>query len=453
MGGGRIMQNNQTLGAYQLDVENKKNTLLLVASNNNTASKEARTRNVFDHLAQAEKLFANREILQTTYIPDVLPHREKEMNDLAAMLVPALRMQAPSNVIIYGLPGTGKTALAKIVGKELESKGLENGHHIFVIYLNCHHIDTQHRVLQNIAKHFTKEQSDHNCFVGLPTDEVYSKTLALVDGQKCVAVVILDEVDKLKDDAALYTLTRINDNLKQSKVSVICISNNLRFTEFLDSRIQSSLGEENLIFSPYDAQQLQDILRERAKLALKPYVLDDGAIPLCAALAAQDNGDARRALDLLRVAAELAERNNDIKVTIRHVRQAQNKIERDRIAEVICGLPDQQKLVLYAIWRLHIHNKRNNTPTVASTGEIYNAYTDLSKAVRYNPLTQRRVADFISELDTIGVITARVISKGRHGRTREIELSSSIDLTNILQQDNLFAEISQYKIKNQSRLI
>lgn len=186
---------------------------------------------------------------------------------------------------------------------------------------------------------------------------------------------------------------------------------------------------------------------------MKPDVLDGDVIPLCAALAAQDNGDARRALDLLRVAAELAERNNDIKITIRHVRQAQNKIERDRIAEVICSLPDQQKLVLHAIWRLHIHNKRNNTPTVATTGEIYNAYMDLSKAVRYNPLTQRRVADFISELDTLGVITARVISKGRHGRTREIELSSSIDLTNILQQDNLFAEISQYKIKNQSRLI
>ena len=39
------------------------------------------------------------------------------------------------------------------------------------------------------------------------------------------------------------------------------------------------------------------------------------------------------------------------------------------------------------------------------------------------PLTQRRVGDIIAELDMSGIINARVISKGRYGRTRRISLA------------------------------
>ena len=392
--------------------------------------------------------------MRPTYMPGVLPHREKEVNDLASVLVPALRGETPSNVFIYGKTGTGKTAVTKFVGKELLKKGNETNKTVNFIYINCEVVDTQYRLLQNIANHFIDEWSERIPFTGWPTDEVYTKLRHMIDGNGGVTVIILDEVDKLKGDEALYNLSRINSDLKKAKVSIVGISNDLKFTEFLDPRVKSSLGEENMIFPPYNASELQDILNQRVAIALKSDSIDTDVIPLCSALAAQEHGDARRALDLLRMSAELTERDGATKITKKYVRFAQNKIEIDRITEVVRTLPTQSKLILFAILLQEQHNKKSGAVGAITTGEVYEVYKELCKKTRTDSLTQRRVADLVSELDMLGVITARVISKGRHGRTREIKTStSSKDIMEILQEDEAFRELSNYKFRGQTRII
>jgi cell division control protein 6 len=391
--------------------------------------------------------------MRPTYMPDILPHREKEINNLASILVPALRDETPSNVFIYGKTGTGKTAVTKFVGKELLNKGEETSKKVHFIYINCEIVDTQYRLLQNIANHFIDTWDERIPFTGWPTDEVFAKLKQMIEKEGGVIIIILDEVDKLKGDEALYNLTRINADLKNAKVSIIGLSNDLKFTEFLDPRVKSSLGEENMIFPPYDAGELQDILKQRVGLALKPDSIDEEVIPLCSALAAQEHGDARRALDLLRMSAELAERNKSPRITKKHVKLAQSKIEIDRIVEVVRTLPTQSKLILLAILIQEKHNKKIGTAGVITTGEVYDIYKDLCKKTRADFLTQRRVADLISELDMLGIITARVISKGRYGRTRDIKSSSSDELINILQEDEVFKELANYKVRGQTRLM
>jgi cell division control protein 6 len=408
---------------------------------------------IFGQLLKSEGIFVNREVMRPSYMPEILPHREKEINDLASVLVPALKGETPSNVFIYGKTGTGKTAVSKFVGKELIIKGKEIGKSVNFIYINCEVVDTQYRVLQNIANHFIDEWNDHIPFTGWPTDEVYSKVKIMMDKEKCVTVIVLDEIDKLKGDEALYSLSRINSDLENARVSVIGISNDLKFTEFLDPRVKSSLGEENMVFYPYDAEQLQDILRNRVEVAIKPGTIDQDVIPLCAALSAQEHGDARRALDLLRVSAELADRTNASKITRTFVKKAQNKIEIDRIIEVVKTLPNQSKLILYAIILLDKENIKEGITQAMNTGDVYDVYKELCKKTRANCLTQRRTADLISELDMLGIITARVISKGRHGRTREIRMSSSPrDIINVLQEDDTFRDFAHLKLKGQTRL-
>lgn len=409
---------------------------------------------IFGRLLKSDGLFVNREAMRPTYTPEILPHREKEVNDLASVLVTALRGETPSNVFIYGKTGTGKTAVTKFVGEELLRKGEETNKAVNFIYINCEVVDTQYRLLQNIANHFINEWSERIPFTGWPTDEVYAKLRHMIDENGGVTVIILDEVDKLKGDEALYTLSRINSDLEKAKVSIIGISNDLKFTEFLDPRVKSSLGEENMIFPPYNAGELQDILTQRVGIALKPDSIDEDVIPLCSALAAQEHGDARRALDLLRISAEIAERNGSSKITKKYVRFAQNKIEIDRIIEVVRTLPTQSKLILLAILLQERHNRKIGAAGAVTTGEVYEIYKDLCKKTRTDSLTQRRVADLISELDMLGVITARVISKGRYGRTREIKTSSSSnDIMNILQEDDVLKELSNYRIRGQTRLI
>ena len=403
---------------------------------------------------KSDGLFVNREAMRPTYTPEILPHREKEINVLASILVSALKGETPSNVFIYGKTGTGKTAVTKFIGKELLKKGEETGKHVNFIYINCEIVDTQYRLLQNIANHFIGEWSERIPFTGWPTDEVFAKLKQMIEKQGGVAVVILDEVDKLKGDEALYNLSRINSDLNNAKVSIVGISNDLKFTEFLDPRVKSSLGEENMIFPPYDARELQDILMQRVGIALKQDVIDTDVVPLCSALAAQEHGDARRALDLLRMSAELAERGKALKITKKYVKLAQNKIEIDRIIEVVRTLPTQSKLIILAILLQERHNTKMGSAGAITTGEVYGIYKELCRKTRTDFLTQRRVADLISELDMLGVITARVISKGRYGRTREIKMSSSSeDIIKILHEDEVFKELSNYKIRGQTRLI
>ncbi|PNX51502.1 MAG: cell division control protein Cdc6 [Thermoplasmata archaeon M8B2D] len=409
---------------------------------------------IFGRLLSCDGIFINREAMRPTFMPDILPHREKEINSLAAILVPALRDETPSNVFIYGKTGTGKTAVTKFVGKELLLKGKETGKKVNFIYINCEVVDTQYRLLQNITNHFIDEWSERIPFTGWPTDEVYAKLKAMIERQGGVTVIILDEVDKLKGDEALYNLSRINSDLKNSKVSIVGLSNDLKFTEFLDPRVKSSLGEENMIFPPYDAGELKDILNQRVDIALRIGCVEEDVVPLCSALAAQEHGDARRALDLLRMSAELAERSKSPRITKKHVRMAQSKIEIDRIIEVVRTLPTQSKLILLAILLQEQYNKKMDTKGAITTGEVYEIYKELSKKTRTDKLTQRRIADLVSELDMLGVITARVISKGRYGRTRDIKMSSSAeDIMKILREDEILKELSNYKIKSQTRLI
>jgi cell division control protein 6 len=223
---------------------------------------------------------------------------------------------------------------------------------------------------------------------------------------------------------------------------MIGISNDLKFTDYLDSRIQSSLGEEEIVFSPYNARQLEDILRQRAELAFKEGILDGFVIPLCAALAAREHGDARKALDLLRVSGEVAEREGASIITESHVRKANEKIEADNIVEAVRTLPTQSKLLLYSVILLEERGERTIT-----TGEVHGVYKRLCKGLSLDALTQRRVSDLISELDMLGILNSKVVSKGRYGRTKEIKLEVPlIGIKLVLEDDIRLRSLVNFKL-------
>ncbi len=353
--------------------------------------------------------------------------------------------------MIFGKTGTGKTASVKFLGKEIQKADSEFNRVTF-IYMNCEVVDTQYGVLQNIGNRFIGDFDERIPFTGWSTERVYNILREKIDEDSKVAIIVLDEIDKLvykSGDDVLYHLSKINDDLENAKVSLIGISNDLKFTEFLDPRVRSRLGEEKMVFPPYNAEQLKDILYQRSQLAFNDGILENGVLPLCAALAAQEHGDARRALDLLRVAAELAERSSDEKVTEAHVYKAKNKIELDCVTETVRTLPAQSKLVLYAI----INNEERGTSR-QTTGEVYQTYKDLARMAGVSVITQRRVTDLISELDMLGIIHARVKSFGRGGRTREIESSVSLsDTKRILEEDEMLHDLKRYKPRTQTTLI
>ncbi len=386
---------------------------------------------IFESLLEKQPIFSNKEVLRHSYTPSELPHREAEINQLATILASALRGETSSNILIYGKSGTGKTIVSRFICHELKETGKKIGVPVQPVYLNCEVTNTKYRILANLAKEF----GENVPFTGWPTDKVYSHFKEVADRKKQNIIILLDEIDKLvgKDgDDIIYNLTRINTELQNARVSLIGISNDLKFTNYLDSRVQSSLGEEEIIFKPYDAKQLEDILRRRAELAFKEGVVSEVVIPLCAALAAREHGDARKALDLLRVSGEVAERENAQLITEEHVRKANEKIEADNIVEAVRTLPTQSKLLLYSIILL-----QEQGPRVITTGEVYDVYKRMCKGLSLDVLTQRRVSDLISELDILGILRSSVVSKGRYGRTKEIKLEVPLSGIKLVLEDDI----------------
>jgi cell division control protein 6 len=277
--------------------------------------------------------------------------------------------------------------------------------------------DTEYRILAELIKKLGATIPS----TGLPTGQVYQKFIELIDQKKQLVIIILDEIDqavKKIDDNFLYNLTRLNSELTKAQISIIGISNDVNFLDYLDPRVRSSLSEEDIVFPTYDALQLKDILKERAASAFKENVVGEGVIEKCAAYAAREHGDARRALDLLRIAGELAERESKTKVSLEYIDQANEKIEKDKIFDIVATQPKQFQLALLAIIILTERKVER-----IFTGDLYNIYSDLCAKTATEPLTQRRIGDIIAEFDMLGMINARVLSKGRYGRTREIRLA------------------------------
>ena len=380
----------------------------------------------FEGYLQRESIFLEREVLQSTHFPGEILHRTEQISQLAKILAPCLRAQRPSNVFLYGKSGTGKTVTVRYVISEIEKVATEKKVPLKFIYLNCKMkrvADTEYRLVAELARSFNVPVPA----TGLPTDEVYRLFEERLKSESKVLVIILDEIDQLLKkigDGFLYSLTRLNEELKNNQISIIGISNDLVAIDMLDSRIKSSLSEEELTFSPYNALQLQDILASRTKTAFKDGVVEEGVLEKCSAYAAREHGDARRALELLRVAAEIAERNQFLQLGVRHIDEAEEKIEKDRILEILSTQPKQFQATLYSIVT-YPHKKGEKI----FTGDIYEMYRHTCKRGGLKPLTQRRISDILGELDTLGIVNSRIISKGRYGRTRELNLATPQSLT------------------------
>ncbi|MBI4452988.1 ORC1-type DNA replication protein [Candidatus Woesearchaeota archaeon] len=373
----------------------------------------------FDVFLKKESVFFDKKTLQSTYTPETILYRWEQTKQIANIVAPALKGDKPSNIFVYGKTGTGKTLTLKYTTQQLVEAANRENINLKVIYINCklkRSADTEYRLIAQLARELGKSIPP----TGLPTEEVYRAFFKALNKQKQNYIFVLDEIDQLVEktgDGALYNLTRINEEDTNSQISVIGISNNIMFVDNLDPRVRSSLSEEGVVFPPYNALQIQGILRQRAEIAFKAGAIGGGVIEKCAAYAARDHGDARRALELLRVAGEVADRKNTNKITIEHIDEAEQKIDRDRMIDVVATQPKQYHLVLYSI--ISLQPQRNNN---IFTGEVYEVYRSLCNKTNTSVLTQRRVSDIISEFDMLGIVNAKVISKGRYGRTRDISV-------------------------------
>ncbi len=390
---------------------------------------------LLDAVESGKSLITNREILHFTYIPDAIPHRNTEQEQITQTLIPILKHSRPSNLLVYGKPGTGKTLVVKKILSQIQKRVEKTNFPIKLVYANSKEETTLYGLLVSFGRELGLGEKELPS-TGLAISEVFKRLLKTIEENHYNVVFVIDEIDHLvhlvskTGNDVLYQLTRANERLKKATLTLVGISNDLTFKERLDPRVISSLGEEEIVFTNYTVEQLKKILEDRIQLAFIKDAVEESSLNLCAAMAGREHGDARRAIDLLRVAGEIAEREQSNVVKEEHVRKASQKIEEDKETTALRSYPLHEKLLIIAVMKA----------SGFSTGEIYTAYKSLCKIIRQKELTQRRITQMLSDVELSGIITGKIIHQGIHGRTKKYKLTISPEMVKNTFKDELTFE-------------
>jgi cell division control protein 6 len=355
--------------------------------------------NADELFVRKDPIFANKELLEISHLPeeDRIVGRDEEIADLASAANPAIFGQSPSNVLIYGKTGTGKSLCAKYIAQRLVGTAEKENVDAAFAYVDCAQDTTETQAVQTIASSLnTSSETDIRIpDKGLSTATYYKRMWNLLDDQYDVVLIILDEIDKLDSDDILMQLSRAGEagKLSRCKIGVTSISNKIKYKDQMDERVKSSLCEREFVFPPYNATQLEKIMAAR-KDAFHKDILEDSVIPRSAALAAREHGDARKAIDILRYAGEIAQTTSDSKVREKFVIKARERAETDRFRELMRGLTPHSRYVLQALTVLSVNGENKEG---FRTTEIFDLYEQVCRQNATTSLSLRRVRDLLKE--------------------------------------------------------
>jgi len=363
-----------------------------------------------ENLPEAERI----SVLQEVFHRNI---RLRQLERLAKYLWPALAGEIPQNLLIYGPSGTGKSVTCLHFLSTLAAMCQKRKVRFSYCYVDLTTPRTCFGALNQLA--IALDSTMRRYKKGIPLDHIQERIIESLNEKGGMIGILVDEADNVSGDSDHFFtfLAKTLPRKVTARLFYVFLTNRLEWERGLDPRILSVLKKTDLIFEPYDAMDLVEILNLRVEKALNPEKVDSGAIRKIAAYASRETGDARKAVELLVKAVKIAEENSGY-LGEKEVDEADRVLEVDKTQEMIQSLAWQQRMALLACY-VGLQGRVRRI----STGQAYLAYSQLCERQGSRPLTQRRFSDMVSFLDLYGLVSARVISKGRYGKTRELSTS------------------------------
>jgi len=379
------------------------------------------------------KIFEKPWLLEIDNVPDAnrIVGRDDKIKSLAKNLRKMRTDDVPDNIVMWGETGTGKTLVARHVCERLEATTEGTDGSIVTAYVNPDPISTYTSTFRKIAEQVNAKANDPVDVpsLGLSAEHYRDKKLWPIVEREFPGglVVIIDEIDKHGEiNEILYTLSRAKSKDDVNfPVVTIGISNDIEFKGDIDSRAQSTLQPKHWTFTPYEEDQLVSILDNRRD-AFYEEVLEHDVISKVAELAADEHGDARRAVRLLRNAGEVADEEGGEIVTADHVSEADELVEVELFMEMVKGTPLSGKLLLFALTRL---DRNNPEKEWFRTSEIHRVYETVAKDVRVEPKGYNRALELLNKHVTTGVLESKKKEGGDDGKFRSYSLQGEVEST------------------------
>jgi cell division control protein 6 len=383
--------------------------------------------------AEVEKenlLFASKTFLDNLTLPSQIIGREKKAKELVRFLLGYKQGLVVPFISVYGRSGSGKSTIVKFVCENLDED-------ISYAFVNLRKARTvfgcANLILTELGLPSVKSAQGINTAIEQISNAIEQrlsknkKKKNNNSGNNTTAklfVLVLDEFDVLlydkrgKPSDFIYKLLVMEEKLREKGylMCIVAISNNVMSDYEIDDRVRSRIGSSEVFYEPYTQQAVLAILKDRAEKAFSQPV-DSEILQYCADQSSREHGDARRAIDLLRVAAEIAGKRGGEKISKMHVDAALAQLQRDRVSTTLSSASFHLKLAATALARISFLTQ----DAWHSTSTVYNQYCRiLNKDMK--PLTYRRIAELLTELENMGLVISHTSSKGRHGYGTQYKL-------------------------------
>jgi len=366
--------------------------------------------------SRSRTVFKNRQALSFDFVPPKLVHRDSQLKRLTTLFSPVVESNVSQTAFLSGPVGTGKTVTAKRFCTDLKEYGTKSGKAVDFTLVNCRQRNSEAAAMLHIINHFQPNFPDRGFSIA-EMMEILRKDL---EKRKMHLLIVLDEADVLLRKSGsdiIYRLSRFAEEGMDGRqlVSLILISQRDIFS-FLDPASASTFKRSNIVeFGKYSGQELADIARQRAELALHKGTIDDDSIRLIAD-ASSDFGDARFAIEILEKAGMLADEDGSETITPEHIRAAKAEALSSITESKLVSLEPHLKLVLLAICR-SLRGKAYTT-----TGEAEEAYRIACEEYGEKPRAHTAFWGYMKDLDDAGMISAHKSGEGVPGKTSIITI-------------------------------